>query len=257
MKKIKTLTLVLAMLISLSVTAQTAREVVKKANDAIKTEAMEMQSTLSIYNQRDDVRTRQLATATKKFGEASKTIIRFTAPPDVAGTAMLIHDYDTRDDDLWIYLPALRNTRRILSSEKGKNFMGSEFTNSDMSIPNIDDFEYRLLGEETIDGKNCYVVESKSANAKVEKEYGVSRKVSYIEKTSYLAQKVEHYDLQGKLKREQIIGDYRKQADGSWFAHYMEMMNVQNGRRSVMVVDAYQQGSAMNEDSFSPTILER
>lgn len=257
MKKIFTLVLVTMLLSALNIQAQTAREIITKSNNSIKTDAMEMLSTLNIYNQKGDVRLRQLATATKKFGEASKTIIRFTAPADVAGTTMLVHDYETREDDMWIYLPALRKSRRVVSSEKGKTFMGSEFTNSDMSMPNIDDFEYQLLEEATIDGKKCFVVESKSINAQVAKDYEISRRVSYIDKENYFALKVEHYDLQGKLKREQIIGDYRKLPGGSWFAYYMEMKNIQNGRRSVMVVDNFQNTTTLNENQFTPAMLER
>ena len=130
--------------------AQDAREISKKAGDAIELEAMEMVSTLKIISANGDERIRTVSTATKKFGEASKTIIKFLEPADVRGTTLLIHDYENKDDDMWIFMPALRRTRRIVSSEKGNNFMGSEFTNADMSKPNIDDFSYRLLGEETI-----------------------------------------------------------------------------------------------------------
>ena len=76
----------------------------------------------------------------------------FTSPADVRGTAMLIYDYENKDDDMWIYMPAIRKIRRIVSSEKGKNFMGSEFTNADMSKPNMNDFDYRILSSETYSG---------------------------------------------------------------------------------------------------------
>ncbi|MBN2263892.1 MAG: outer membrane lipoprotein-sorting protein [Prolixibacteraceae bacterium] len=245
------------LLLGLGSQAQTAREIISKSNKAIETNAMEMLSTLNIYNPKGDVRVRQIATATKKFGEVSKTIIRFTAPPDVTGTTMLIHDYPNRDDDMWIYLPALRKSRRIVSSEKGNNFMGSEFTNSDMSVPNIDDFDYKLLSKSIIEGKACYTIESVPKNEQIAGNYGTKRKVSYIEKTNFLALKVEHYDLKNQLKREQIIADYRKHDNGKWFAYTMEMKNLQNGRRSVLIVDAFQNSSTMTEEQFSPAMLDR
>lgn len=243
--------------VCLSARAQTAREIISKSNKAIETNAMEMLSTLNIYNPKGDVRVRQIATATKKFGEVSKTIIRFTAPPDVAGTTMLIHDFENRDDDMWIYLPALRKSRRIVSSEKGNNFMGSEFTNSDMSIPNIDDFDYKLLSESILEGKACYTIESVPKTQQIANNYNTKRKVSYIEKANFLTLKIEHYDLKNQLKREQIITDYRKQDNAKWFAYAMEMKNVQNGRRSVLKVDAFQNSSTMTEEQFSPAMLDR
>jgi len=170
---------------------------------------------------------------------------------------MLVYDYTDRNDDMWIYMPALRKMRRIVSSEKGKNFMGSEFTNADMSMPNIDDFEYKLMGEEIVNGKSCFVIESKSKNETVESQYGVSKRISYIEKSSFLTQKIDYYDLYGELNRVQTIKEYKKQPNGNYFAFYMEMENMQNGRKTVMTIDAFQQGSALTENTFSPAMLER
>ena len=136
--KIKIILLLVALIITNSVVfAQTAKEISDKATEVIDFEAMEMTLTLKIYDAKERERIRQVTTASKKFGEINKTIMKFTAPAEVKGTAMLIYDYENKDDDMWIYMPAIRKIRRIVSSEKGKNFMGSEFTNADMSKPNI------------------------------------------------------------------------------------------------------------------------
>ncbi|MGI5914396.1 MAG: outer membrane lipoprotein-sorting protein [Bacteroidales bacterium] len=237
--------------------AQDAREISKKAGDAIELEAMEMVSTLKIISANGDERIRTVSTATKKFGEASKTIIKFLEPADVRGTTLLIHDYENKDDDMWIFMPALRRTRRIVSSEKGNNFMGSEFSNADMSKPNIDDFSYRLLGEETIEGKPCWKVESTCKTEELEDQYGFSKRVAYIGKNDYLTYKMEYYDFSGELAKEGIISEYKKQDDGSYFAFYMEMRNVRNNRRSVIIIDQFQLGSNMAESYFTPAMIEQ
>ena len=54
---------------------------------------------------------------------------------------------------MWIYLPALRKVRRIVSSEKGKSFMGSEFSNADMSAPKLDDYAYNYLEQKLMKAK--------------------------------------------------------------------------------------------------------
>jgi hypothetical protein len=103
---------------------------------------MEAISTLRIYDARGRERVRQTSMASRLFesGSTEKRIIRFLSPAEVKGTGMLIYDYDDRNDDMWIYMPALRKTRRIISNEKRKSFMGSEFSNADMSAPNLEDF---------------------------------------------------------------------------------------------------------------------
>ena len=131
-----------------------------------------------------------------------------------------------------------------------------EFSNADMSRPNIDDFTYSLLGEETVNGKDCWKVESLAKSREVESEYGFKRRVSYIEKDTYLIQKSELYDRMDKLNKIMTLGDYRKQSNGRYFSYQMEMKNVQNNRRSEMKVNNFQLGSKLGEDKFSVSSLE-
>ena len=256
MNKINAFCLILFLSIN-QLIAQDARLLSKQATDAMKFESMEMSSTLKIYNNKGAVRTRQLNTATKKFGETNKTLLEFTAPADVKGTTLLIYDNEDASDDMWIYMPALRKVRRIVSSEKGKNFMGSEFTNADLSVPNLDDFNYKLLGEVKIDEKPCWKIESTCKNENIQDEYGISKRISYLTKENSLAYKIEYFDLDGELSRVQQIKDYRKQANGQYFAFYMEMENIQNGRKSVMNINQFQLGSKLIEDVFSPITLNQ
>lgn len=247
----------ITLLVTMGVSAQDAREISKKASDAINLDAMEMVSTLKIISASGEERVRTLSTATRKFGDISKMMMKFLEPADVRGTTLLVFDYENKDDDLWIYMPALRKTRRIVSSEKGKNFMGSEFTNADMSKPNIDEFNYKLIGEETIDGKKCWKIESTCKTETQEEQYGFSKRITYIEKESFLAHKIEYYDLNSELLRVETIKEYKKQSNGSYFAFYMEMKNVQNNRRSVMIIDKFQLGSTLTEAQFSPAMIEK
>lgn len=240
-----------------NIKAQTAREISQAAMDVMKFGSMKMEATLKIKDAKGRERIRQLKTETKGFGTATKTIIKFIYPADVKGTAILIVDNETGNDDMWIYMPALRKTRRIVSSDKGKNFMGSEFTNADMSLPNIDDFNYEILGEEEYEGRNCWKIQSSCKTEDIEDDNGFSRKVSLIDKEKYLCYKICFYDLDDELYKTQIIKDFREQGADKYFAYYMEMINEQNGRRSIMTTDSFQLGSDLDEEYFSPSRLAR
>jgi len=237
--------------------SQSPREIAEKAANAIDVEAFEMSATLKIYDNRGNLREREVAVASKQFGDVFKTLIRFLSPPDVRGTAMLIYDYDDKGDEMWIYMPSLRRTRRIVSSEKGGSFMGSEFSNADMSSPDLNDFTYKLTGTETINGKTCWKIESTCKTPEIAEENGFKRQIAYIEQNTYLAHKVKYYDFHDDLHKIMTIFDYRKLSNGSYFAYQMEMENVQNGRKSVYVVNQFQLGSDMEESDFSTTALER
>ena len=244
-------------LLSLQTFAQDAREISIKSSDAIEFSSMEMATTLYIHDHRGNTRERQVAVATGTFNGVTKTLMRFIAPADVQGTSILIYDYEEKGDDMWVYLPSLRRTRRIVSTERGKNFMGSEFSNADMSRPNIDDFEYKLLGEETFNGKDCWKIEATAKNRDVESEYGFRKRISYIDKSTYLVQQSELLDRFDKPYKVQTFADYRKQPNGKYFSFAMEMKNVQNKRRSEMKVTKFQLGSNLTEASFAVASLEK
>ena len=126
-----------------------------------------------------------------------------------------------------------------------------------MSKPNIDDFSYKLLGEEIIDGKPCWKVESTCKTEELEDLYGFSKRILYIDKVDYLTYKMDYYDLSGELVKEEAFKEYQKQDDGSYFAFYMEMRNVKNNRRSEMTIDKFQLGSNLTEAQFSPAMIEQ
>lgn len=235
---------------------QDARELIKRSLDAVEMDAIEMTATLRTIDAKGRERVRETATATREFEGTSKTLIRFIAPADVSGTTMLIHDHRDRDDDMWIYMPALRKTRRIVSGEKGKSFMGSEFSNADMSRPGLDDFTYEISGEEELEGKHCWVVRSTCISEDIEDAMGYSSTLTWLDKKSYLSYRMEYYDLDGEKQKIRTIGEYEKQPDGTYMARSMYMENIRSGRSSVLRIDQLQAGSELPESAFSPAMLE-
>jgi uncharacterized protein len=255
--KIKTLLVVAGLLASILSYSQDAREITKKANDITRLDAIELTSTLKIYDAKGRERVRQTASAYKKFGDVTKSITRFTSPADIKGTGILIYDYDNRDDDMWIYMPALRKTRRIVSSDKGKSYMGSEFSNADMSLPSLDDFTYKLLGSEIYEGKDCWKIEATPVNDDIADNNGYSKRVSLVEKSTYFNMKNTFFDFDDVLFKEILVGRYDEVDKGKYIIRSMEANNLDNGRRSVMTIDKFQKGSSLSESSFAPSALEK
>ena len=243
-------------LMNIGLSAQNAAEISQKAMDAIKIAEMEMIATINIHDGKGNVRVRQIAMASRKFNDVTKMLINFISPADVKGTALLVYDYEDQEDSQWIYMPALRKTRRVVSTEKAKNFMGSEFTNADMSKPNLNDYDHKILREEAYEGKDCWVIEATFKTDKLKQENGFAKRVTFIDKENYFAYKMEYYDANGGLNREQTISDYKKQPNGIYFAHKMVMQNVKNGRKSEMIVDKFQSGAKIPEANFAPSALE-
>src|SRR3989339_1401852 len=93
-----------------------AKDICLKSASVVEFNDIKLSVTLRIYNKDGAERVRKLSSVTKKYGEEGKMLLRFDQPADYKGTTMLIYDYETKSDDIWIYLPSLRKSRRIISS---------------------------------------------------------------------------------------------------------------------------------------------
>jgi hypothetical protein len=257
----KTITTLLPCLALITVTApvrgQSAREISSKSMDVTEIENIEMNFTIHIRDSKGNDRVRKISTVTGKFDGVNKTLIKFTSPADVKGTTLLIYDYVSKDDDMWIFMPALKKTRRLVSSEKSKSFMGSEFTNADMSKPNMEDFNYELLGSADVDGKDCWKIESTGKTQDIRNNLGYNNQISYIDKSNYLCYKVEYYDLSGKLQRIRSLSDYRKLTGNKYFAYHSVMENIRTNRVSEMIIEKLQSGLQFSENKFLPNTLDK
>ena len=239
------MSILLVLLISISASAQDAREIIQKSHDIMKVSSFEAVSTLTITDSKGNHRIRKSSMASMSMPDGTeKRIIKFVSPAEVSGTGILIFDYPEKSDDMWIYLPALRKTRRIVSREKSKSFMGSEFSNANMTAPGLEDFRYSLLGKEDYQGKSCYKVESVPVSTDMEDEYGYGRSVSWIDENNYLVYQIHYFDFDGDLFKTISNESFKELDQGKYMVTHMKAINVQNDRSSEMV---------MNEVAVTPT----
>ena len=238
---------------------QSAKEIMLKTRDVSKIPGLETVATLKIIDPKGRERIREISMASKIVdnGKTEKRVIRFLAPAEVKGTGMLIYDYDAASDDMWIYMPALRKTRRIASGEKNQSFMGSEFSNADLAAPNTEDFDYKITGNETVDGADCWKIESSPLTQVIADETGISKKIVWIGKKDYVCRKTEFYDPEGELSKILTCSDVRKMAEGKYMAASMQMENVQNGRKSSFTMSQMQYNPAVKEEYFTVASLEK
>jgi hypothetical protein len=260
----KSIFLIFVLLLPSALLAQsdlTANEIVDRAQTAIKVKGVQGVSTMIIIDDKGRERVRKIAQVTKLYdnGDTEKRLIRFLEPADVKGTGLLTFDYKEKDDDLWLYMPALRKTRRIVSTEKAKNFMGSEFTYADMTPPAMSDFTFNKLENETIDGVECYQIEWIPANEDIAIENGFGRRITFVGTDDFVIRKSVYYDLDGELEKELIIHGIQEldPEKNRYRASEMEMINHQNGRRSVLKTEQIEFKPNISDDYFTTRYLER
>jgi outer membrane lipoprotein-sorting protein len=160
--KIKYIFLVVSLLFPLSLFAITADEIAKQVDERDEGDKSISTMEMTLIDKQGNNRVRKMKSYTMDKGEDTQSVIFFMSPADVRNTAFLTYDYDdsSKDDDQWLYLPALKKTKRIASSDKSSSFMGSDFTYSDMTSREIDDYTYRIAKETTVRDHKVWVMES-------------------------------------------------------------------------------------------------
>lgn len=185
--------------------------------------------------------------------EGDKTLIVFETPRDQRGTALLTHQFKDRDDDQWLYLPALKRVRKIASSNRSGPFMGSEFSFEDLSGQAVEKYTYKYLRDETLDGQDTFVVESypKDENS------GYTRLVSWVDKEHYRTLKVEFYDRkQSHLKTLSPEG-WKLYEDKFWRADTLTMENHQTEKSTVLMNKGLEFKTGLAENDFTTNSLKR
>lgn len=210
--------------------------------------------TMTLINSRGDKRVRKIEQFIRDFGKMEKKIMFFTSPADVRNTSFMNWSYDKegKDDDQWIYLPALKKVKRISSDSKSDYFMGSDFTYDDLGDRHPSEDSHKLLKEENVQGEDCYVVES----IPKEEEYMYSRTVTWIIKDKWIGLKKEFYDEDGELLKILTVKKYEK-ISGYWKILQTEMHNVQKDHTTKMELKNVIIDSGIPDNKFTERMMKR
>lgn len=208
---------------------------------------------MTLINKRGRERIREVESYSKDYGKDKKTVMVFKKPADVKGTAFLSWDYDdpAKDDDKWLYMPAMKKVRRISGSSTNEYFMGTDFTYDDMGDRNVDEDTHTLLGVEEMGGRSSWKIES----IPVDKKDMYTRKVLWIDQEGYFPLQIEYYDKDGLLKIYHIQ-DFGKQ-DGIWTIFKSEMVNVSRDHRTIMETSSMRYDTGIKDGLFKVSTIQR
>lgn len=219
------------------------------ANNGFVGEYAEMEMVL--INAHGDKTTRKMITETIEVeGDGDRSISNFQWPADVKGTRMLTWSHKTGDDDQWLYLPALKRVKRISSRNKSGSFMGSEFSYEDLGSQEVEEFTYKYLDDQTVDGRACWRIE----RYPVSKKSGYSKEVGWFDKEYNNPIKIEYYDRKSELLKVGYFSKYKKY-DQWWRADEIRMENVQTQKKSVITWNVRELGKTFEDDYFSSDYL--
>lgn len=206
-----------------------------------------------LINSHGAERVREIKQYEKDFGEVEKKIMFFISPADVRNTSFMNWSYDSeQSDDQWIFLPALNKVKRISSENKSDYFMGSDFTYDDLGDRRLAEDEHSIIGEDSIDGKDVYLVE----NIPLAEDDLYSRTVTYVWKDKWIGLKKEFYDQEGELLKVLTVNQL-EEIDGIMTIVDNEMHNLQSDHRTILKTSEVKYNIEVDANLFSERMMKR
>jgi len=225
----KYLFLLMALLLPLNAFAVTGDEVMKKSQAAFLYQGKDFKArvVMKLISKGGAERIRELTMLRKNYGEPGgdqKFFMYFFKPADVKDMTFMVYKYPAKDDDRWLFVPAINMVRRIAAQDKTSSFVGSDFTYEDVSGRDLQDDNHSIMKEEKLGGRDCYVVKSAPKAGDVDYSY----KLSWVDKGNFLPLKEEYYDKRGELYKA-FSADEVKNIKGFPTVTKKKMKNLQSG----------------------------
>ena len=204
---------VIVLILTSSLSAQTAKDIIQKSNDLMRGKKTFTRITMTIqkpsWNRTVSMKVWAL--------EPDYSIVYITEPARDQGSVTL-----KRKNEVWNWLPTVQKTIKIPPSMMLVSWMGSDFTNDDLVRQSsiVEDYTHTLLGEERYEGFDCYKIQL-VPNPDAGVVWG--KILMWISKKEYLQLKEEFYDEDGILIRT-MLGSKPKDFDGHFLPSYWEMI---------------------------------
>jgi hypothetical protein len=189
--------------------------------------------------------------------DRSKTLIRFLSPRDIEDTGLLTWEGTQGDDDQWLYLPAAGRAKRIPSSGKKNRFMGTDFAFEDLRPENLLLHTYTLVGSDTLDDHDVFVIEATPATSREAADSGYSKRKFWIRKDIYFTIKREFYDKRQRLEKVEISRRPVNVKGTHWRADEIEMHDVQSGTRTIVLTQSRGLDKGLKDAFFTEAELTR
>jgi outer membrane lipoprotein-sorting protein len=234
--------------------AQDAASIMQTAKDRIQSDTISRRSRMVITAKNGSTTERLIDQYSKDgVGGYARAVIVFKSPATVKGTRFLTMDNASGKSDQWIFLPALGKVRRIASSESGGSFMGTDFSYDDMSLMDreVGLDTHTILREETLDGPECYVIQSVPKDA----DFQYSKMLTWVDKANYRIYKQELYNKRGAVEKVMEVSGY-SEVQGQDTPTQTKLSTVAAGTSTTIHVDIIRYNETIPEGVFTTAYLE-
>ena len=207
-------------------------EVMQRSHDVAKPDYSRSQVVMVLTDKNGTTEQRNVLQYGREKNDISSMVMDFRSPANIKDTRFLQIENKGADDDKWIYLPALKNTRRVNASEGTKSFMGTDATYDDLSTREMEEDTHEFLREESKGGFECNVVREVPIDPK-SSQYKF--RIVWVDKQTDLPVYTELYDKNEKLLKVLTVAKIQN-VDGFNIPMESKIENVQTKHSTSMKV---------------------
>jgi hypothetical protein len=234
------------------VPAQDARQIMAEVQKRATASSQRYEGTLQVIDAKGKTSDKKWLYERLGAHGNSKTIIRFTAPAEVKGVALLIQNHPDRASDQWMWTPAISRERRIALQDRRTRFFGTDFTFEDLEERDVEHYDYALLGEEALDGEACWKIKS-TPRAGRRSQY--TRSMLWIRKSNHTYARIDNFTADTLARR--ILYRDSQQVEGIWTARTIEIQDLPRNSRTVLKLESLDYNLPLREDQFTIEALRR
>jgi len=242
-----------------------AAEVMRMVDERYDGDSSIAEITMVLIDRRDRQRVRDLKLYSIDYGVDTKTLSLFESPADIRGTAYLNFDWkeSLRDDDSWLYLPALQRVKRLASSDTSDSFLGSDFTYADINGIEVDWCDYNFINEsEIVDDEECWVIEiipKPEFKDRAEEATGYSKMQSWISKEKLIQIRGQVWELRGNRVKFFTSSEI-EQIEGIWTVKRLQAITTRNNRQehaSVLQINSIDYNVSVADELLTTEAMQR
>jgi hypothetical protein len=241
-----------SMCLSTPLLAQDPRQIVEEAQRRTTSQSQRYQGTLQVIDAKNKITQKRWTFDRIGSHGSSKSVLRFTAPAEVKGVALLVINHPDTSSDQWMWTPAIARERRIALQDRSTRFFGTDFSFEDLEERDTNQYDYKLIGEEAIDGALCWKVESRPRQRKTSQ---YTQSFVWVRKDNYTISQIENFGKAGLVRRAKY-SDIRN-VQGIWTAHSIEMHDLKRNSRTVLKIENLQYNVPMKDDDFTVQAFRR
>jgi hypothetical protein len=239
-------------LFCVSLSAQDPRSIVDESQKRSTADSQRYQGTLQVIDEKTKVTTKRWQYDRIGSHGMSKSMLRFVAPAEVKGVALLVVNHADRSSDQWMWTPAIARERRIAMQDRSGRFFGTDFSFEDLEERDTNQFDYKMVGQEPIDGAMCWKIESHPKESKISQ---YTRSLVWVRQDNYVVVQIENFK-KDQLIRRAHYSDIQK-LQNIWTPQTIEMFDVQRKSRTVLKIEMLQYNVPMKDEDFTIQAMQR